>query len=63
MMVCGPPLAEERSGYVEGKLPREQIVNIKIVIENCRNQNMTLYNIMCLIDYVKAFHCVSHRKQ
>ena len=45
---------------MEGKGTREQIVNIRIVIEKCRDQNRPLY--MCFIDYAKAFDCVSHRK-
>ena len=46
--------------FVEGKGTREQIVNIRIIIEKCRYQNMPLYT--CFIDYSKAFDCVSHRK-
>ena len=53
-------MAEEQAGFVEGKGTREQIVNIRIIIEKCRDQNIPLY--MCFIDYAKAFDCVSHRK-
>ena len=53
-------MAEERVGFVAGKLTREQIGNIRIIIEKCRDQHMSLY--MCFIDYAKAFDCVSHRK-
>ena len=53
-------MAEEQAGFVEGKGTREQIVNIRIIIERCRDQNMPLC--MCFIDNTKAFHCVSHRK-
>ena len=50
-------MAEEQAGFVEGKGTREPIVNIRIIIEKCRDQNIPLY--MCFIDYAK---CVSHRK-
>ena len=53
-------MAEEQVGFVEGKGTREQIVNIRIIIEKCREQNIPLY--MCFIDYAKAFDCVSHSK-
>ena len=54
----GREMAEEQAGFVEGKRTREQIVNIRIIIEKCRDQNISLY--MCFIDYAKAFDCVSH---
>ena len=53
-------MTEEQAGFVEGKGTREQIANIRIIIEKCRDQNIPLY--MCFIDYAKAFDCVSHRK-
>ena len=53
-------MAEEQAGFVEGKGTREQIVNIRIIIEKCRDQNIPLY--MCFIDYAKAFDCVNYRK-
>ena len=45
---------------MEVKGTREQIVNIRIIIEKCRDQNIPVYT--CFIDYAKAFDCVSHRK-
>ena len=53
-------MAKEQAGFVEGNGTREQIVNIRIITEKCRDQNIPLY--MCFIDYAKAFDCVSHRK-
>ena len=53
-------MAEEQAGFVEGNGTREQIVNIRIITEKCRYQNIPLY--MCFIDYAKAFDCVSHTK-
>ena len=45
---------------MEGKGTREQIVNIRIMIEKCRDQNMPLYR--CFIEFAKAFDCERHRK-
>ena len=47
-------MAEEQAGFVEGKGTREQIVNIRIIIEKCRDQNRPLY--MCFIDYCSIQH-------
>ena len=44
-------MAEEQAGFVEGT--REQIVNIGIIIEKCRDKNIPLC--MCLIDFAKGF--------
>ena len=35
-----------------------QIVNIRIIIKKCRDQNIPLY--MLFIDYAKAFDCVAN---
>ena len=56
----GAEMAEEQAGFVERNGTREQIVNIRNIIEKCRDHNTPLY--MCFIDYAKAFDCVSHRK-
>ena len=53
-------MVEEQAGFVEGNGTREQIVNIRIITEKCRDQHIPLY--MCFIDYAKAFDCVSHMK-
>ena len=55
----GRAMAEEQAGFVEGKGTREQTVNIRIIIEKCRDQNIPLY--MCFIDYAKAFDCCGTR--
>ena len=53
-------MAEEQAGFVEGKGTREQLVNIRSILEKWRDQNIPLY--MCFIDYAKAFDCVTHKK-
>ena len=50
---------EEQSGFVKGKGTREQMVNIRIIMEYYKEYNIPLY--MCFIDYAKAFDCVNHQ--
>lgn len=52
-------ISEEQSGFVKGKGTREQIVNIRIIMEKSKAYNIPLY--MCFIDYAKAFDCVNHQ--
>ena len=53
-------ISEEQAGFVEGKGTREQIVNMRNIIQKCRDHNIPVY--FCFIDYAKAFDCVSHQK-
>ena len=39
---------------------RDQIANIRWIIEKAREFQKNLY--LCFIDYVKAFDCVDHHK-
>ena len=48
---------EEQSGFVKGKGTREQMVNIRIIMEKYKEYNIPLY--MCFIDYAKVFDCVT----
>ena len=50
---------EEQSGFVKGKVTREQMVNIRIIMEKYKEYNIPLY--MCFIGYAKAFDCVNHQ--
>lgn len=43
---------------MEERGTRKQVVNIRMVIEVCKGQNIPLYP--CFIDYTKTFNCVSH---
>ena len=51
-------ISDEQAGFREGRGTREQIVNIRNIIEKCREHRHPLY--LCFIDYSKAFDCVSH---
>ena len=50
---------DEQSGFVKRKGTREQMVNIRIIMEKYKEYNITLC--MCFIDYAKAFDCVNHQ--
>ena len=51
-------IPEEQAGFRRGRGTRDQIVNIRNIIEKCRSHRTPLY--LCFIDYAKAFDCVSH---
>ena len=46
-------ISEEQAGFVEDKGTRDQIVNIRNIMEKCKNHNIPIY--LCFIDYAKAF--------
>ncbi|XP_024891713.1 uncharacterized protein LOC112467350 [Temnothorax curvispinosus] len=50
-------ISEKQAGFVKGKGTREQILNVRQLIEKNREFNVPL--LMCFIDYAKAFDCVS----
>ena len=52
-------LSDVQAGFRKGRGTRDQIANIRWIIEKARefqkNQN-------CFTDYVKSFNCVDHNK-
>ena len=48
-----------QAGFRRGRGTREQILNMRIIIEKCREYNIDLF--ACFIDYSKAFDCVQHQ--
>ena len=53
-------LPDVQAGFRKGRGTRDQIANIRWIIEKAREFQKNIY--FCLIDYVKAFHCVDHNK-
>ena len=45
---------------LEGRGTRDQIANIRWIIEKTREVQKNIY--FCFIDYAKAFDCVDHNK-
>ena len=53
-------LSDVQAGFREGSGTRDQIANIRWIIEKAREfQNNTYFY---FIDYTKAFDCVNHNK-
>ena len=53
-------LPDVQAGFRKGSGTRDQIANIRWVIEKAREFQKNIY--FCFIDYAKAFDCVDHKK-
>ena len=53
-------LSDVQSGFRKGRGTRDQIANIRWIMEKAREFQKTIY--ICFIDYAKAFDCVDHNK-
>ena len=53
-----PP--DVQAGFRKGRGTRDQIANIRWIIEKAREFQKNIY--FCFIDYIKAFDCVDHNK-
>ena len=51
---------QTQAGFRQNRGTRDQIFNLRMLIEKCREANINLH--MCFIDYSKAFDCVGHRE-
>ena len=51
-------LSDVQAGFRKGRGTRDQIGNIRWVIEKAREFQKNIY--FCFIDYAKAFDCVDH---
>ena len=49
-----------QAGFRKGRGTRDQIVNIRWIMEKARELQKNIY--FCFIDYAKAFECVDHKK-
>ena len=49
-----------QAGFWKGRGTRDQIANIRWLIEKAREFQKNIY--FCFIDYAKAFDCVDHNK-
>ena len=52
-------LPDVQAGSRKGRGTRDQIANIRLIIEKARVPEKIYF---CLIDYAKAFDCVEHNK-
>ena len=53
-------LPDVQAGFRKGRGTRDQITNIRWIMEKARQFQKNIY--FCFIDYVKAFDCVDHNK-
>ena len=53
-------LPDIQAGFRKGRGIRDQIANIRWIIEKASEVQENIY--FCLIDYAKAFDCVDHHK-
>ena len=53
-------LPDVQAGFRQGRRTRDQIANIRWIMENGRKFQQNIY--FCFIDYAKAFDCVDHNK-
>ena len=53
-------LPDVQAGFRKGRGTRDQIANIRWIIEKTREFQKSIY--FCFIDYAKAFDCVDHKK-
>ena len=53
-------LPDVQAGFRKGRGTRDQIANIRWILEKARKFQKNIY--LCFIDYAKAFHCVDHNK-
>src|SRR5574340_1031740 len=53
-------LPDVQAGFRKDRGTRDQIANIRWIIEKAREFQKTIY--FCFIDYAKAFDCVDHNK-
>ena len=53
-------LPDVQAGFRKGRGTRDQIANIRWILEKARESPENIY--FCFIDYAKAFDCVDHNK-
>ena len=53
-------LPDVQAGFRKGRRTRDQIANIRWIMEKAREFQKNIY--LCFINYAKAFECVDHNK-
>ena len=53
-------LPDVQAAFRKGRGTRDQIANIRWIMENAREFQKNIY--FCFIDYAKAFDCVDHKE-
>ena len=53
-------LPDVQAGFKKGRRTRDQIANIRWIMEKAREFQKNIY--FCFIDYAKTFDCMDHNK-
>ena len=53
-------LPDVKAGFIKGRGTRDQIANIRWIMEKAREFQKNIY--FCFIEYAKAFDCMDHNK-
>ena len=53
-------LSDVQAGFRKGRGTRDQIANIRLIMEKAREFQKNIY--FCFLDYAKAFDCMDHNK-
>ena len=53
-------ISNEQAGFLPGRGTRDQIVNLRILMQKAKEHRIPLY--MCFVDFHKAFDCIKHEK-
>jgi len=53
-------LSDEQAGFRRGRGTRDQLINLKIIMQKMNEHQQPLY--MCFVDFTKAFDCISHEQ-
>ena len=53
-------IAAEQAGFRRGRGTRDQVTNLRIIMQKARERQQPLY--MCFVDFRKAFDSISHEK-
>ena len=53
-------LSHVQTGFSKGRGTRDQVANIRWIIEKAREFKKNIY--FCFIDYAKVFDCVDHKQ-
>ena len=53
-------LSDVQAGFRKGRGTRDQIVNIRLIMQKARELQKSIY--FCFIDYTTVFDCVDHNK-
>ena len=53
-------LSDVQTGFRKGRGTRDQIANIRWIMEKAREFQKSIY--FCFIDYAKGFDCMAHNK-